>query len=355
VGGWKEWGGRVILVSLMGVGLSLATSCRAAARSHPTQETPMDHSKKPNPAELKQRLSPMQYEVTQHAATEPPFRNEYWDNHQEGLYVDVVSGEPLFSSKDKFDSGCGWPSFTKPVKAEEVVEKNDASHGMLRTEVRAKGSDSHLGHVFEDGPADKGGLRYCINSASLKFIPVGDLEKEGYGAWLPLFGKTPAKPATEIATLAGGCFWGMQELLGEQPGVLGSRVGYTGGTVANPSYEMVCTGRTGQAEAIEITFDPSKTSYEAILRFFFRMHDPTTVNRQQNDIGSQYRSAIFYHGEAQRQIAEKVKAEVDASGKWPAKVVTEIVPAGPFYAGEDYHQDYLKKHPGGYSCHWVRP
>ncbi|HZU52860.1 MAG TPA: bifunctional methionine sulfoxide reductase B/A protein [Holophagaceae bacterium] len=315
----------------------------------------MDHAKKPSQAELKQRLSPMQYEVTQNAATEPPFRNDYWDNHQEGLYVDVVSGEPLFSSKDKFDSGCGWPSFTKPVKAEEVVEKSDTSHGMLRTEVRAKDSGSHLGHVFEDGPADKGGLRYCINSASLKFVPVADLEKEGYGSWLALFGKTPSKPRTETATLAGGCFWGMQELLGEQPGVISSRVGYTGGTVADPTYEMVCTGRTGHAEAIEITFDPSKTSYEALLHFFFRMHDPTTVNRQQNDMGSQYRSAIFYHDEAQRQTAEKVKAEVDASGKWPAKVVTEIVPAGPFYAGEEYHQDYLKKHPGGYSCHWVRP
>lgn len=355
MGGWKEWRRGLILVSLMGACVLPAISCRAAARTPSPQETAMDHAKKPSQAELKQRLSPMQYEVTQNAATEPPFRNDYWDNHQEGLYVDVVSGEPLFSSKDKFDSGCGWPSFTKPVKAEEVVEKSDTSHGMLRTEVRAKDSGSHLGHVFEDGPADKGGLRYCINSASLKFVPVADLEKEGYGSWLALFGKTPSKPRTETATLAGGCFWGMQELLGEQPGVLSSRVGYTGGTVADPTYEMVCTGRTGHAEAIEITFDPSKTSYEALLRFFFRMHDPTTVNRQQNDMGSQYRSAIFYHDEAQRQTAEKVKAEVDASGKWPAKVVTEIVPAGPFYAGEEYHQDYLKKHPGGYSCHWVRP
>ncbi|HET6331355.1 MAG TPA: peptide-methionine (S)-S-oxide reductase MsrA, partial [Holophagaceae bacterium] len=121
------------------------------------------------------------------------------------------------------------------------------------------------------------------------------------------------------------------------------------------TYEMVCTGRTGHAEAIEITFDPSKTTYEALLHFFFRMHDPTTVNRQQNDMGSQYRSAVFYHDETQRKTAGKVRAEVDASGKWPAKVVTEIVAAGPFYVGEEYHQDYLKKHPGGYSCHWVRP
>ncbi|HET6330420.1 MAG TPA: bifunctional methionine sulfoxide reductase B/A protein, partial [Holophagaceae bacterium] len=318
--GWKKWTGGFILAFLLGIGLLLPGSCSAAARMGQTKESAMDHSKKPDQAELKQRLTPLQYEVTQHAATEPPFRNTYWDNHRDGLYVDIVSGEPLFLSKDKFDSGCGWPSFTKPVKDNEVVEKTDATHGMLRTEVRSAGSDSHLGHVFDDGPADRGGLRYCINSASLRFIPAGDLEEEGYGSYAALFSKAPAKAEVEIATLAGGCFWGMQELLGEQPGVISSRVGYTGGTVANPTYEMVCTGRTGHAEAIEITFDPSKTTYEALLHFFFRMHDPTTLNRQQNDMGSQYRSAIFYHDEAQRRMAERVKAEVDASGKWPSKV-----------------------------------
>ena len=340
-----------VIAVFAGICLALpAASCSTGSRPAQSQA-----SAKPSETELRQKLTSMQYEVTQHAATEPPFQNAYWDNHQDGLYVDAVSGKPLFSSKDKFDSGCGWPSFSKPLQADAVSERTDASLGMLRTEVRAKDSGSHLGHVFDDGPADKGGLRYCINSASLKFIPVADLEKEGYGAFLPLFGKAAPKLKTEIATLAGGCFWGMQELLGEQPGVISSRVGYTGGTAPNPTYEMVCTGRTGHAESIEITFDPSKTTYEALLRFFFRMHDPTTVDRQQNDRGSQYRSAIFYHGEQQRLVAEKVKAEVDASGKWPAPVVTQIAPAGPFWPAEEYHQDYLKKHPGGYSCHWVRP
>jgi peptide-methionine (R)-S-oxide reductase len=133
------------------------------------------------------RLSPKQYEVTQQNGTERPFKNAYWDNKEPGLYVDVVSGEPLFTSMDKFDSGCGWPSFTKPVNAESIVEERDTSHGMVRTEVRSNSGDSHLGHVFPDGSQEAGGLRYCINSASLRFIPVHQLESEGYGDHLKLF------------------------------------------------------------------------------------------------------------------------------------------------------------------------
>lgn len=133
------------------------------------------------------RLTPEQYRVTQESGTERPFSNAHWNNHEAGLYVDIVSGEPLFTSMDKFDSGCGWPSFTKPVEAEGVVERDDKSHGMIRTEVRSRAADSHLGHVFPDGPKETGGLRYCINSASLRFIPVDKLESEGYGQFRHLF------------------------------------------------------------------------------------------------------------------------------------------------------------------------
>lgn len=297
--------------------------------------------------ELKQRLTPLQYRVTRKSGTEPPFDNTYWNEHREGLYVDIVSGEPLFSSRDKFDSGTGWPSFTRPVAPNSVKEETDIGFGTVRTEVRSKEADSHLGHLFTDGPRDKGGLRYCVNSAALRFIPVDDLEKEGYGSYLPLFGrKAPAAAVKQVATLAGGCFWGMQDLLRKQPGVIATEVGYTGGSVPNATYE----NHEGHAEAVRIEFDPTKTSYEALLRFFFRMHDPTTLNRQGNDIGSSYRSAIFYHDAEQKRIAEKVKAEVDASGKWKRPVVTEIVPAGPWWRAEEYHQDYLVKNPGGYTC-----
>jgi peptide methionine sulfoxide reductase msrA/msrB len=338
----------ILAVGALAASVLLAYGTTHAARTRPEEARPVE-PQKPGDQDLKQRLTPLQYHVTQEAGTEPPFQNAYWNNHREGLYVDVVDGKPLFSSKDKFDSACGWPSFAKPVDPSAVTEDRDASHGMIRTEVRSSGADSHLGHVFDDGPKALGGLRYCINSASLRFIPVENLAEEGYARYLPLFGQPV--PKEELATLAGGCFWGMQELLRQQPGVLRTEVGYTGGTVPNATYEH----HEGHAEAVEVWFDPAKTSYEALLKFFFRIHDPTTLDRQGNDVGTSYRSAIFTHSDAQRRIAEQVKAEVEASGNWKRPVVTEIVPAGPWWKAEAYHQDYLIKHPGGYTCHYVRP
>jgi len=157
--------------------------------------------------------------------------------------------------------------------------------------------------------------------------------------------------STETALLAGGCFWGMQDLLRRQPGVLATRVGYSGGDVPNATYRHHGT----HAEAIEIVYDPSRTSYRQILEFFFQIHDPTTKNRQGNDVGTSYRSAIFYRDAQQKRIAEDTIADVEASGLWPGKVVTELAPAGPFWEAEPEHQDYLERYPNGYTCHYIRP
>ena len=173
---------------------------------------------------------------------------------------------------------------------------------------------------------------------------------------MPKPGEAAACEATvEEAVLAGGCFWGMEDILRKIPGVIDTEVGYAGGTTARPRYNDVKTGRTGHAEAIRVHFDPAKLTYDELLeKWFFRMHDPTTKNRQGNDVGTQYRSAIFVTSPEQRRVAEEVKRRVDASGRWKAQVVTEIVDAGPFTPAEDYHQDYLEKNPGGYTCHFVR-
>ena len=193
------------------------------------------------------------------------------------------------------------------------------------------------------------------------------MEAAGYGQYLEPFvaagvvssaecaaAEVKSSSSTETAVLAGGCFWGVDELFRKMDGVVDTTAGYTGGALDDPTYNDVKTGSTGHAEAVEIVFDPSRVSYEEILGYFFRLHDPTQLNRQMNDRGTQYRSAIFFHSDSQREIAERVREDVDKSGKWDEPVVTEVVEATTFYRGEDYHQDYLQRNPYGYNCHFVR-
>lgn len=308
---------------------------------------------KPSAEELKKKLTPEQYTCTQEEGTERPFQNAYWDLKDDGIYVDLVSGEPLFISLDKYDSGTGWPSFTKPIDSDEknLHLKTDKKLLYPRTEVRSKKADSHLGHVFDDGPSDKGGKRYCMNSAALNFIPLKEMAAKGYGKYLFRFAD---KKGWQVATLAGGCFWGMEDLLKQTTGVIETQVGYTGGELKNATYNSVKTGVTGHAETVQILFDPEKVKYDDILVTFFKVHDPTTENRQGNDTGSQYRSAIFVKDASQEAAAKKMIERVNKSNAWGKPVVTKIVPLQEFWRAEDYHQDYLTKNPGGYTCHYPR-
>jgi peptide methionine sulfoxide reductase msrA/msrB len=271
-------------------------------------------------------LSDHEKHIILEKGTERPFSGKYWDHFEPGVYLCRQCGAVLYRSESKFRAHCGWPSFDDEVPG--AVKRRPDADG-VRTEITCAACGGHLGHVFTgEGLTDKD-VRHCVNSASIVFRPAG-------------------KGATQEAIFAGGCFWGVEHHFQQADGVVSATSGYTGGRVADPTYEQVCTGRTGHAEAVRVVFDPNRVSYEQLARLFFEIHDPTQRNRQGPDVGTQYRSAVFCLDEQQKRTAEKLIAELRANGY---DVVTQVLPASEFYAAEEYHQDYVAKHPQRKICH----
>jgi peptide methionine sulfoxide reductase msrA/msrB len=287
--------------------------------------------------ELAKDLTPEQRKILLAKGTERPFCGQLEDNKEKGVYVCRLCGLPLFSSEAKFHSGSGWPSFFAPVDLQHIRYQRDVSHGMVRVETMCMRCGSHLGHIFDDGPPPTG-KRFCMNSGALKFYKVGaDLPAE-------------SKPTAQKAYFAGGCFWGVEDRFQQIPGVIDAVSGYMGGETPNPTYQQVCTHGTGHAETVEVTFDPKKVTYKQLLEWFFKFHDPTQLNRQGPDVGTNYRSAIFTVGDEQDRDAKAFIEEQQKSGRFKKRrIVTQVETAekaGEFYKAEEYHQDYHAKHGG---------
>ena len=274
------------------------------------------------------KLTPEEKRVIVDKGTEAPFTGEYDDFFEHGVFICRACSSPLYESKDKFDAGCGWPAFDK-VKDGSVERIKDMSLGYERTEIICAKCKGHLGHVFEGEKLTPENTRHCVNSISIRFLSYDSLS---------------------LATFAAGCFWGVEELFRTIQGVYSTTVGYVGGEKVDPTYKEVCTGNTGHAEAVQIVYDAKQVNFITLLNIFWNNHDPTTLNRQGPDVGSQYRSAIFFHHEDQKKAAENSKKELDRSNKFKKRIVTQIIPITNFYRAEEHHQDYLYKRGLG-SCH----
>ncbi len=273
------------------------------------------------------KLSPEEEQVIIHKGTEQPFSGKFNDHKQSGTYTCKQCDAPLYKSEDKFDSRCGWPSFDDEIPG--AVRREIDVDGR-RTEILCNYCGAHLGHVFDGEQLTDKNIRHCVNSISLNFDPAKQEKK------------------TETAYFAGGCFWGVEYFFQKEDGIVSTSVGYMGGHKDNPTYQEVCDGNTGHAEAIEVVFDPSLISFEKLARLFFETHDPTQIDRQGPDIGDQYRSAIFYTGDDQKQTAEKLIKVLTDKGY---KIATEINAGSKFWKAENYHQDYYLNKGGQPYCH----
>ncbi|HOB16491.1 MAG TPA: bifunctional methionine sulfoxide reductase B/A protein [Defluviitoga sp.] len=276
------------------------------------------------------KLTSDEYRVIIEKGTEKPFTGKYNDFFEEGVYICKQCHLPLYKSENKFKSESGWPSFDKEIPSSIRRQLDEDGE---RIEIVCSYCGAHLGHVFESEGYTKTNIRHCVNSISMEFVPIG----------------TPLP--RQRAIFAAGCFWGVEYMFRKVHGVIDVVNGYTGGFVEKPTYQQVCTGKTGHAEAVLVIFDPNIVGYEELVRYFFEIHDPTQIGGQGPDIGDQYRSEIFYTDEEQKLIAEKVIKELTEKGM---KIVTKVTEASNFYKAEEYHQNYYEKTKEAPYCHFRR-
>jgi peptide methionine sulfoxide reductase msrA/msrB len=284
------------------------------------------------------KLTSEEQRVILNKGTEYPNTGIYLKNKDKGTYICKQCNAPLYKSEDKFDSNCGWPSFDDEIP--NAVKRVPDADGK-RTEIVCANCHGHLGHVFLGERFTRKNTRHCVNSISMSFVKAGETLPQVIGK----------QAAEEVAYFASGCFWGTEFYLQRADGVISTTVGYMGGHTKNPTYQDVCTGTTGHAEAVKVVFDPSKTTYETLARLFFETHDPTQINRQGPDVGTQYRSAIFYTNESQKEVAQNLIRLLQLKG---LKVATQVNKADEFYSGESYHQKYYEKSGKRPYCHAYR-
>ena len=328
--------------------LLIAVSFSACGQIKPTKTEPMNTTKNTvvtkTEDEWKDQLSKEQYYVLRQKGTEAPFTGKLLMNKEKGVYKCAACGNELFTDDMKFDSHCGWPSFDKEIAGGKIKTEVDKTHGMIRTEIMCARCGGHLGHLFDDGPTETG-MRYCVNSLSLEFVSEKDMK--------PSKDAAPLHSSIDTVTLGGGCYWCVEAVYQLLDGVIKVESGFSGGTIKNPSYKEVCTGRTGHAEVVQITYDKTKTSFEEILKVFFTVHDPTTLNRQGGDVGTQYRSVIFYRNEEQKKAASEIIQALNKEKVYADPVVTQLAPFDTFYKAEDYHQDYYNQNKSQPYCRMV--